>query len=378
LPKLSTASLAVTHEMPAITVSEGRVFHTLDALRGIAAVGVVAFHMKALFVPITVAGGYLAVDLFFVMSGVVLSHAYEARFLAGMGTFDFMRARLIRLYPLYLLGTVLGILVTVASLLGHNIGNWDSWSLAQVAVPALVLLPNVSARPVNEMFPLNIPCWSLFLEVLVNLLFVVAWPWLTSRRLVVVSLLAGGAVGFAIVRQGSIDQGSIAASFAVGLARAMFGFSVGILIARRIPHPDRRESNLRVLAIAVIVGIALVARPEGLLRVTWDAACVLVIFPLVVWFGTLIDPGPRLRRVATFLGATSYAIYVLHSPLSSILNSATRHFAGPGGGGAPFTGIAFLIVLLGGCWVIDRQYDMPIRRLLSRAIPTMQSLRTQS
>src|SRR5882757_3316593 len=101
--------------------SEARVFHTLDALRGIAAIGVVTFHMKQLFAPIAASGGYLAVDLFFMMSGVVLSHAYEGRFRAGMGTFDFMRTRLIRLYPLYFLGTMLGIAVTVASLLGHNI-----------------------------------------------------------------------------------------------------------------------------------------------------------------------------------------------------------------------------------------------------------------
>ena len=91
----------------AAVVPEGRVFHTLDALRGIAAIGVLVFHMGPIFTPIAAPGGYLAVDLFFMMSGVVLSHAYEARFRAGMGTLDFMRARLIRLYPLYLAGALL-------------------------------------------------------------------------------------------------------------------------------------------------------------------------------------------------------------------------------------------------------------------------------
>jgi peptidoglycan/LPS O-acetylase OafA/YrhL len=363
--------------MSASKVSEGRVFHTLDALRGIAAVGVVVFHMKQLFVPVTTPGGYLAVDLFFVMSGVVLSHAYEARFAAGMGTCDFMRARLIRLYPLYLLGTVLGILVTVASMLRHNIGNWDPSSLTQVASLALLFVPNVSTRPVNELFPLNIPCWSLLLEILINLLFVVSWPLLTSRCLVVVAVLTGGVVAFATVLQGNIDQGSMASGFSVGLARATLGFSLGILIARKVRSSHRRESNLAVLAIVAVVGIAIAARPEGLLRAIWDVTCVMVVFPLAVYFGVLIDPGPRLRGAATFLGATSYAIYVLHSPLSSIANSTSRHFAGSGGGGgAPFTGIAFLIVLLAGCWAIDRLYDSPIRRQLSRVIPRMQSLRT--
>jgi peptidoglycan/LPS O-acetylase OafA/YrhL len=302
----------------------GRVFHTLDALRGIAAIGVVMFHMNLVFAPFTAPGGYLAVDLFFMMSGVVLSHAYEARFRAGMGTLDFMRARLIRLYPLYLLGTVLGIAVTLASLLGRNSQNWDPSSLLRTASLALLFLPNFSARPVNQMFPLNIPCWSLFLEILVNLLFVVFWPLLTLRRLIAVSALAGAAVGFAIVHKGSIDQGSVASSLAVGMARTVFGFSVGILIARRIRHVPRGESNLRVLGVVAAVIVAITGWPEGELRAIWDAVCVLVVFPLIVYCGTIIDPGLWLRRIATFLGVTSYAVYVLHSPLSSILNSATR------------------------------------------------------
>jgi peptidoglycan/LPS O-acetylase OafA/YrhL len=359
---------------------EGRVFHTLDALRGVAAIGVVVFHLQQAFAPITTAGGYLAVDLFFMMSGVVISHSYEARFRAGMGTLDFMRARLIRLYPLYLLGTLLGIVVTLASLHGRNIQHWDPSSLLQAALLAVFLLPNISGRPVNEMFPLNIPCWSLFFEILVNLLFVIFWPLLTSRRLVVVCLLTGGAVGLAIVHTGSLDQGSTAASFTVGLARTLFGFSVGVLLARQIRHAPRNGSNIGFLAIVAVVLTAITGWPEGQWRAIWDALCVLVVFPLVVYWGTLVDPGPRLQRVATFLGVTSYAIYVLHSPLSSILNSASRGFAGGAGvsAGAPYLGLAVLAVLLTGCWLVDHHIDMPIRRRLSRIVPRMQALRAAS
>ena len=357
---------------------EGRIFHTLDALRGIAAIGVVVFHLRQAFAPITTAGGYLAVDLFFMMSGLVISHSYEARFRAGMGTFDFMRARLIRLYPLYLLGTLLGIVVTLASLHGRNIQHWDPSSLLQAALLALFLLPNISGRPVNEMFPLNIPCWSLFFEILVNLLFVIFWPWLTSRRLLVICLLTGGAVGLAAAHGGSLDQGSTAASFAVGLARTVFGFSVGVLLARRIRQAPRNETNLGFLALVAVVVMAIIGWPEGQWRAIWDALCVLAVFPLVVYWGTLVDPGPRLQRIATFLGVTSYAIYVLHSPLTSVLNSASRAFSGGLGvsAGAPYLGLAVLAVLLTGCWLVDRHFDMPIRRWLSRIVPRVQAVRT--
>ena len=225
------------------------------------------------------------------------------------------------------------------------------------------------------MFPLNIPCWSLFLEILVNLLFVVFWPVLTSRRLIAISLVAGSAVALAIAHKGSIDQGSVASSIAIGLTRTIFGFSVGVLIARRIRHVHRGESNLGVLAIIAVVVIAIIGWPNGVLRAVWDAVCVLLVFPLIVYLGTLIDPGTRLRRIATFLGVTSYVVYVLHSPLSSVMNSATRLFARGAavGAGAPYLGVTVLVFLLTGCWLVDRYIDMPIRRYLSRIIPKMRA-----
>jgi peptidoglycan/LPS O-acetylase OafA/YrhL len=370
MPKAGSSALD-TPAAGSVSAPEGRVFHTLDALRGIAAVGVVVFHMSGAFAPIGFPGGYLAVDLFFMMSGVVLSHAYEARFRAGMGTVDFMRVRLIRLYPLYLVGALLGIAVTVASLLGRNSQNWDASNLWQATLLALLFLPSFAERPVNQLFPLNIPCWSLFLELLVNLLFVVAWPLLSSRRLILVSAVTGIVVGAATWQHGNVDQGSTVSSLVIGLARTLFGFGVGILIARHVRHLPRRESNIKVLAIAAVFGVAIAGQPAGEMRAVWDLVCVLVVFPVLVLLATRVDPGARLRQIATFLGLTSYAVYVLHGPLSSVLNSVTRDVAARTGMhlDAPWLGIGSVILLLAGCWLVDRCFDSPVRRLLGRVVP---------
>jgi peptidoglycan/LPS O-acetylase OafA/YrhL len=357
---------------------DSRIFHTLDALRGIAAIGVVIYHLQGAFLPFATPGGYLAVDLFFMMSGVVLSHAYESRFRAGMGALDFMRARWIRLYPLYLLGALFGIAVTLGSLAGRNINGWDAHGLLRAAVQALLLIPDFYSPSTAPLFPLNIPSWSLFFEILINVVFVLAWPLLTSPCLVVVSLLAGAAVCIASVQQGGLDQGSIAATFLGGWLRTVFGFSVGVLIARYAGHLPRRVSNPMVLTTMAAVLVAIAGWPTGGARIVWDALCVLLLFPLLVYTGTVFDPGPRLRKVGTFLGVTSYAVYVLHSPFASVLGSARRHFLGDGTSGAPYLGIAALGVLLAGAWLIDRFYDIPVRRKLSRMVMRSRPVRAST
>jgi len=51
-------------------------FYMLDGLRGVAAVAVLMMHADPLFRPVWMRSAYLAVDLFFALSGFVLAHAY--------------------------------------------------------------------------------------------------------------------------------------------------------------------------------------------------------------------------------------------------------------------------------------------------------------
>src|ERR1700716_3540732 len=79
-----------------------RRFVTLDALRGAGAATVMAGHAGPLLggygPPLT----YLAVDMFFVLSGFVISYAYDKKMAAGMRPIEFLRARVKRLYAIYL------------------------------------------------------------------------------------------------------------------------------------------------------------------------------------------------------------------------------------------------------------------------------------
>src|SRR5580693_5691081 len=83
---------------------------TLDGLRGVAALDVMAFHgtFGTTFHQY-VSRGYLAVDFFFVLSGYVIARAYEARLEAGWSKREFFRIRAIRLYPMIVIGMALGL-----------------------------------------------------------------------------------------------------------------------------------------------------------------------------------------------------------------------------------------------------------------------------
>src|SRR3954451_10493770 len=88
-------------------------FIILDGLRGIAALGVVVFHfMEWVFSDYSedfIGHGFLAVDFFFCLSGFVIGYAYDNR-IEKIGVKEFFTSRLIRLHPLVILGSVLGLL----------------------------------------------------------------------------------------------------------------------------------------------------------------------------------------------------------------------------------------------------------------------------
>src|SRR5690348_18308068 len=73
-------------------------YETLDGLRGVGALWVMFLHFAPSFGVPSPSHGYLAVDLFFCLSGFVLTKSYAERLKHGMGLAEWMGVRLIRLY----------------------------------------------------------------------------------------------------------------------------------------------------------------------------------------------------------------------------------------------------------------------------------------
>src|ERR1700741_1483646 len=96
----------------------------MDGLRAAGAQLVVMRHLPEFFGGFRVPESFLAVDLFYLVSGGVLGNAYGARLQAGgMGLRVFTLTRLIRLYPLYLLGLLPGVAVALLNM-AHDPHSW--------------------------------------------------------------------------------------------------------------------------------------------------------------------------------------------------------------------------------------------------------------
>ena len=97
-------------------------FQVLDGLRGIAALVVVIFHFMEIAISDYnnnfIAHGYLAVDFFFCLSGFVIAYAYDSR-IKILGLKSFIKLRLMRLYPLVFVGSILGLLTFLIDTYSH-------------------------------------------------------------------------------------------------------------------------------------------------------------------------------------------------------------------------------------------------------------------
>lgn len=332
----------------------------LDGLRGLAALCVVADHIDAGFITAALPGRYLAVDFFFVLSGFVLSHVYGARLAAGMGVIDFMRVRLIRLYPLYLVGLLVGFSLSLVQVI-----RWGMHPAETLALPFalnLFMLPSFSGLT----FPFDPPAWSLFFELVVNVAFVALFLRLTPR--VLWSIVAMGALGLAVsaLYFDKLDGGWVPENFLLGFPRVFFGFFAGVLI-------HRASQRLRWPALpswaAYVLLLALLAVPAfGANRAWTDLAVIVIGCPALVAASIGASGAGALERAFGWLGAMSYGVYILHVPIIAWLSAALRVLAPT----LEVAGLAFFALVaalaLAAAALLDRLYDRPVRAWLTRAL----------
>lgn len=337
-------------------------YATLDGLRGFAALSVVLFHFGHwMHRPALAANSHLAVDFFFCLSGFVLPLAYEERFRTSLSPLQFLRIRLIRLMPL----TVLATLVSALYVLFRSHVNGVFVSHGELLVATLLGLANLPFLSAStaiggpQVFPLNGPQYSLFLEIVVNVFWSIArrffQPWL-SLLVFVLCLVSLPVVGLG---------GDEAATFWTGFPRVGASFFAGVLIYYYERRNPRTPDLAPVFWLAALV-MAVIFYYPGELPLTVHLVWIAIVSPLVVWTGSRVRLSGRLQSVALLGGALSYPVYALHYPIFCWMNGLYQ-FATRQHQNILFEGPMLLAGILIGSYLVLRVFDEPLRYALSRA-----------
>ena len=312
----------------------------LDGLRGVAALLVVIYHIFEGFafaettngegsgLISTLNHGHIAVDFFFILSGFVISYAYDDRW-QKMTLGGFFKRRLIRLHPMLVMGAVIG---TITFLIGGR-EQWDGTvtPIGGVALALLLTALMIPALPGSihevrgngEMFPLNGPQWSLFFEYIGNIIYALIIRRLSTRMLaVLVALLAALHTWIFVWDLSGYDSIGIGwtidtINFWGGLVRMLFPFTVGMLLARTFkPRMIKYAFWICSAILLATFAVPYIASECTLsMNSLYEVVCIAFVFPIIVWLGACGTAEGSTGRISGLLGDLSYPLYIVHYPV---------------------------------------------------------------
>lgn len=338
-------------------------FEILDGLRGIAAVSVLVFHFMEIVISDYsknfIGHGFLAVDFFFCLSGFVIAYAYDDR-ITKIGLKEFFKARLIRLHPLVISGSVLGLLAFLFDPFGGHPELYSAGRIALIFVCSLFVIPfPVMEDRFYNCFGLNAPAWSLFWEYVANIVYVFILYRLNKKILAVICIISAAALGFVAYRSGNLMGGWSGGTFWDGGIRICYSFTAGLLIYR---FNWIIKNKLGFISLSILLLLAFLM---PWFKWNWLAETLVVVFyfPLIVSLGAGAVLSQRTRKACLFSGNISYPLYMTHyAAMWMFGNYYNSHKPGT-------TELFFIIslgtlVLIGISYIVMIVYDLPLRKYL--------------
>lgn len=342
-------------------------FEILDGLRGIAAMAVVVFHFMEIAVPdysnSFIAHAYLMVDFFFCLSGFVIAYAYDAK-LRQIGALTFFKLRLIRLHPLVIIGSVIGLAGFVLDPFSplwvkYSDRLWPMFGTSCFMIP----YPIVKERFFN-LFHLNPPTWSLFWEYVANIVYALVLIRVRKKLLWVLVIGGAAALIYEAHTSGNLSVGWSGENIMGGGIRVWYSFLAGILIYR---SGYIIRSRLGFLTIGALLAIAFLAPWSKAYNRIIDPVIVIFYFPFLLALGA----GGRLRsgvkKICQFSGDISYPLYMVHYPFIWWFLSYVEKEK-PTLPQMTFITVIGTLLLILLAYVVMRFVDVPLRKFLKNKL----------
>jgi peptidoglycan/LPS O-acetylase OafA/YrhL len=332
-------------------------YEALDGLRGLAAMSVVLIHVPW---PNHITGThaaqhvYLFVDLFFVLSGFILTVVYREAIASRAEFRRFLILRFFRIYPLHVavLGALLGmelfkLLVSSGGMVVASTAPFGGPKSPGSLLGHLFLLQGSGLVEPSW----NAPSWSIGCEAIAYILFgIAALAGVARWQSFLPAALAVSAGSYALLLG---VKGDLGATFDFGLLRCIGGFSLGVAVAVCVNNRAVAPTlcNLPDAMISAIT-LGLAGTAAALLCVVdgYRELLLVPVFALLVLF-LQSDRGifaSMLRsRLFAFCGLVSYSIYMVNYPIFMAIDSVLKRTVVLGQwSGDLMLAATFLIVIL--------------------------------
>jgi peptidoglycan/LPS O-acetylase OafA/YrhL len=339
----------------------------LTGVRGVAAIVIVLYHFSnvhlysgGIWAYFEVPHGYLAVDLFFMLSGFVIALVYGDAFVVApfANYHEFWIKRIARLYPAYLAIAALYLVKIALGLSGETLDRFSPFdiigNILMLTGWGLHVHPviGVSWAASAEMGSYVLAPMLIAFIVRGNVVFGIIGIVLS---LVAIHLIEASGLG------GSGPLDVVSGDSFYPLLRAVAGFTLGQAIFRfsgSLNSLPMLFQDILVVLILLAIGVAAVLSTD-------DLPVYLLFIPLVA----VLSFDGRLaqllfgNRFIYDIGLISYSLYLLHPLFVSFAVRASRHF-----GGTKSSYLASVLICMAAIWLLSkltyRFVEMPGRRLV--------------
>ena len=288
----------------------------------------------------------------------MIAFAYEDKLRQRrMSLASFAMLRVVRLYPLLLLGVSIGSVLALGAVLLRESMSLTQWF--DITLLAVLLLPSFVIPEWSTAFPLNTAAWSLTFEMFMNAVYAIIAPVLDTRLLIVLVALGAAALFMMSYTHGQIMGGNNQDNFWYGFPRVVYPFLVGVLLFRFRPRFEL--PGIYALVLSAILGAVLMsgAQPGDFS----DFILVTIVFPLLVYFGAAVRVSNRIGSLMLILGELSYPVYILQDPILRIFLEIDKVVQSTGAVSLVL-GLIQAAIVIGFAWFMNRYYDLPVRKWL--------------
>ena len=314
----------------------------IDGLRAIAVIPVVLFHLNKSWLP----GGFIGVDVFFVISGFLITQILLGQMTGGTFSFrKFWTKRILRIFP-----ALLAMIVVTLLSSWFVIYRPDLYAVGEQAVAALLSTANIYFwRNAGDYWGGNaensplLHTWSLSVEEQFYLALPLALGALVrfAPRSLRTALMVGTACSFCLFLLGTLT-GRMGSTFYLLPTRAWeLGLGCCLAAAPSIGHPARATVSTFKHSLFGMAGVIMILATYVLVpKLSWGVGCAVIGTGLVLTFArTGLAHTILSQPILVAIGKASYSIYLWHWPAIVLLGVPELQ---------TYSGLLFALILAAG------------------------------